>query len=96
MIGEITNVISNINGITTTIAAAIEEQSAATREIAQNVQQTAQVTTVVTENISAVSEAAMSTGAASNEVLQAAAELARNSEVLRAEYEQFIQIIRSA
>jgi len=92
-IGETIGTISTISG---TIAAAVEEQTAATREIARNVQQAAQGTSEVTENIVSVSQAANDTGAAAGQVLGSAEELSRQSELLRGELVRFIAIVRAA
>jgi len=92
----ITGTITRINEIATTVAAAVEEQGAATKEIARNVQQAAAGTTEVSSNISGVTKAASETGAASGQVLGAAGELARQGEKLRAEVDRFLADIRAA
>jgi len=51
-INEISNVINNVNDIVATIATAVEEQSAATKEIASNITQTSQGIQEVNENVS--------------------------------------------
>ncbi|MGB3211365.1 MAG: methyl-accepting chemotaxis protein [Desulforhopalus sp.] len=51
-IGEISAVISGVNDIVSTIAAAVEEQTAATREIANNISQASQGIQEVNENVS--------------------------------------------
>ncbi|MDR3517670.1 MAG: methyl-accepting chemotaxis protein [Azospirillaceae bacterium] len=84
-----------IDEIATTIAAAVEEQGAATREIARNVQQAAVGTSEVSLNIAGVTSAAAETGAAASEVLGAAGELARQSDTLRTQVEGFIARIRA-
>jgi methyl-accepting chemotaxis protein len=50
-IREITSVISNVNEVARTIAAAVEEQSITTREIAENVSQTATAAESVVANV---------------------------------------------
>jgi methyl-accepting chemotaxis protein len=92
-IGETIRTISTISG---TIAAAVEEQTAATREIARNVQQAAQGTSEVTENIVSVSQAANDTGAAAGQVLGSAEELSHQAELLRGELTRFIEVVRTA
>ncbi|MDQ7250067.1 methyl-accepting chemotaxis protein [Dongia sedimenti] len=92
-IGETIRTISTISG---TIAAAVEEQTAATREIARNVQQAAQGTAEVTENIVSVSQAANDTGAAAGQVLSSAEELSHQAELLRGELSRFIEVVRAA
>jgi methyl-accepting chemotaxis protein len=92
-IGETIRTISTISG---TIAAAVEEQTAATREIARNVQQAAQGTSEVTENIVSVSQAANDTGTAAGQVLGSAEELSHQAELLRGELSRFIEVVRAA
>ncbi len=88
--------IDTINKITYTVAAAVEEQGAATNEIARNVQQAAQGTQQVTMNIEQVKEAAGTTGAASAQVLAAAQELARHSANLGGEVNSFLSNVQAA
>ena len=63
-IGAITGRIRDINAMATTIAAAVEEQGAATQEIVRNVAQASAGTSDVTSNIVGVAGAAEETGAA--------------------------------
>ncbi|SHJ08186.1 methyl-accepting chemotaxis protein [Roseomonas rosea] len=95
-IQAITAIIEDVSAITVSIAAAVEEQSAATGEIARAVQSTAQATEEVTRNISDVRRNAGETGAASAQVLAAAAELSQSSEKLSAEVGQFLSEVRAA
>ncbi|MGQ9369101.1 methyl-accepting chemotaxis protein [Azospirillum sp. ST 5-10] len=95
-ISDITRTIGDLNQIATTIAAAIEQQDAATREIARNVQQAAQGTQEISTNIGGVQQAAEGTGKAAGEVLEAAQELFRDSEKLSLEVDRFIQQVRAA
>lgn len=57
-IKEITNVIKSVNDIVSSIAAAVDEQSAATREIAENVSQASIGIAEVTENVAQTSQVA--------------------------------------
>jgi methyl-accepting chemotaxis protein len=95
-ISEISQIIAEINQISTAVAAAIEEQDVATREIARNVQQAAQGTQMIADNILGVQRAAEGTGKASSEVLAAAGELFRDSEKLSTEVDHFIKRVREA
>ena len=95
-IGSITDIINEINGIVTTVATAIEEQSATTREIANNVSQaaaglgevndnvnqTSVVAGEVTQNIANVSQAANEVNTGSKHVNSSAAELSTLAENL--------------
>jgi methyl-accepting chemotaxis protein len=92
----ITGTIVSINEISTAIAAAVEEQGAATQEISRNVQQAANGTQEVTGNIERVSIAAGETGAAAGQVLGAAGDLTRQADTLRHEVEGFLTAIKAA
>lgn len=74
----------------------MEEQGAATQEIARNVQHAAQGTQAVTENILAVRDGASETGAAATQVFGAAQELSRTSERLRQEVDAFLAGVKAA
>jgi methyl-accepting chemotaxis protein len=95
-IGSITVRIQEINGVATSIAAAVEEQGAATQEIVRNVGQAAQGAGEVTSNITGVAAAADETGKAASQVLGAATELSRQSEHLSAEVARFLDTVRAA
>ncbi|GIK96166.1 MAG: hypothetical protein BroJett029_03750 [Alphaproteobacteria bacterium] len=95
-IQSIGKTIAEIDEIATTIASAVEQQGAATQEIARNVQQASAGTSEVSANISGVSEAAASTGAAAEQVLAAAGELSKQSELLRSKVETFLTDIKAA
>ena len=95
-IGSITARIQEISGVATGIAAAVEEQGAATQEIVRNVAQAAMGTEEVTSNIAGVAGAAEETGAAASQVLGAASELSRQSEHLSAEVSRFLATVRAA
>ncbi len=95
-ITEITNTIADINQIAGSVAAAIEEQNTATREIASNVQQATQGTQEISTNILGLQHAAEGTGKAAAEVLGASRELFRDSEKLSQDVDRFIQQVRNA
>jgi len=89
-------IIGEINDVTTTIAAAVEEQGAATREIARNIQHAAGGTSEVSSNIVGVSTASAEAGAAASEVLSASDELRREADLLRGEIDAFLNNMRAA
>ncbi|QIJ80339.1 HAMP domain-containing protein [Methylobacterium sp. NI91] len=95
-IGSITKRIREINGVASSIAAAVEEQGAATQEIVRNVAQASAGTSEVTTNIAAVAQASEGTGAAASQVLSAASELSRQSEHLGTEVTRFLATVRAA
>nr|GAJ32492.1 hemolysin secretion protein precursor [Bradyrhizobium sp. DOA9] len=89
-------IIGEINDVTTTIAAAVEEQGAATREIARNIQHAAGGTSEVSSNIVGVSTASAEAGAAATEVLGASDALRREADMLRGEIDTFLNDMRAA
>jgi methyl-accepting chemotaxis protein len=95
-IRNISNTISEINDVTTAIAAAVEEQGAATREIARNIQHAAGGTSEVSSNIVGVSSASTQAGTTAGEVLTASDALRREADVLRSEIDAFLSNIRAA
>jgi methyl-accepting chemotaxis protein len=95
-IQSIGGTIGEINEISTAIAGAVEQQGAATLEIARNTQQAAKGTEQVTSNIGSVSQAASETGAAAAQVLASSEQLGRQSETLRGQVNQFLERIRAA
>jgi methyl-accepting chemotaxis protein len=92
----IVGIIEEVSSITAAIAAAIEQQGAASREIKHNVQQAALGTRDVTSNILGVTEAATETGSAATEVLSASAILARQAEELSGDVHSFVTDVRAA
>jgi methyl-accepting chemotaxis protein len=88
--------INRVSEIAATIAAAVQQQGAATQEIARNVQQAARGSADVAENIVSVSRAATATGTASAQVLDSARALASESSHLKLEVEKFLTNVRAA
>jgi len=84
----------SIDQIVGTIAASMEQQAAATQEIARNVQEAAVGTGEVSQNIASVSHTAGETGSAAAEVLHAAELLDRQAVTLNNEVKQFIGRLR--
>ncbi len=92
-IGEVVNRVSEIS---MNIAAAIEEQDAATKEIARNVEQASTGTLNVSANIVDVNEATQETGNKSKEVLDAASLLSTQATEMKSDVESFLKKIRTA
>ncbi|HMH95334.1 MAG TPA: methyl-accepting chemotaxis protein, partial [Bradyrhizobium sp.] len=95
-IREISGTIEKLSEISSTIAAAVEEQGAATQEISRNVQQAAQGTQQVSSNITDVQRGASETGSASSQVLSAAQSLSSDSNRLKLEVGKFLNTVRAA
>jgi methyl-accepting chemotaxis protein len=88
--------IGQMSEISSTIAAAVEEQGAATQEISRNIQLASQGTREVSSNISDVQRGATETGSASSQVLSAAQSLSRDSNRLKDEVGRFLATVRAA
>jgi methyl-accepting chemotaxis protein len=95
-IREISGTIEKLSEISSTIAAAVEEQGAATQEISRNVQQAAQGTVQVSSHIADVQHGASDTGSASSQVLSAAQSLSGDSNRLKLEVGKFLSSVRAA
>ncbi|WP_441234355.1 methyl-accepting chemotaxis protein [Bradyrhizobium sp. 930_D9_N1_4] len=95
-IGAISDTIEKLSEISSTIAAAVEEQGAATQEISRNVQQAAEGTHQVSSNITDVQRGAGETGSASSQVLGAAQSLSGDSNRLKLEVGKFLDTVRAA
>jgi aerotaxis receptor len=95
-IKEIGNTIGRMSEISSTIAAAVEEQGAATQEISRNIQHAAQGTSQVSANITEVQRGASETGSASSQVLSAAQSLSVESNRLKLEVGKFLDSVRAA
>ena len=93
---EIVRVIGDIKEIASAIAGAVEEQGAATAEIARNCQQAAAGTQQVTQNISGVGQAAEMTGAASTQLMTLSTGLSGQAGDLRRVVETFVRDFAAA
>jgi methyl-accepting chemotaxis protein len=95
-IRNVVEVITEIDQIGTAIAAAIEEQGSATKEISRSVSEAARGTQEVNSNIAGVQRAADDTGAASSRVLGAAEQLSSQSRDLADQVNRFLSEVRAA
>jgi methyl-accepting chemotaxis protein len=95
-IKEIGSTITMISEVSAAIAAAVEEQGAATQEIARSVQASAQLSTRVAEEVTELNRGAGETGSASSQVLVAAKSLSRESDRLKGEVGKFLDTVRAA
>ena len=85
-------IVTRMNEITTTVAAAVEEQGAQTSAIAGNVRQAAEGTKQVSGNIGAAHRAVREAGGVAGGVLEAARSLAVEAERLRTEVANFLEM----
>lgn len=88
-IGTISGIIGQVNDISSTIATAVEEQSATTSEMLRNVSDAAKGSGEVARNISGVAQAAQSTSTGANDSSRAAEQLVETSAELRSLVERF-------
>ena len=91
----IQSTIGNVSEIAIAIASAVEEQGAATGEIANNVQQAAMRTETVSNNIGNVSEAARQTRATATRVQGEAGDLSGQAVKLKQDVASFLTTIRA-
>jgi methyl-accepting chemotaxis protein len=89
-IAGIGSTISRIHEISATIAAAVEEQGAATNEIARNVALASAGTSEVTSNIAYVNEIARETGTSATQLSAASSELNSQSSRLKGVIDSFL------
>ncbi|PWC64186.1 chemotaxis protein [Azospirillum sp. TSH7] len=95
-IGGIGTIVTHIEENISAVAAAVEEQNAATAEIGRNVRQAADGTDQVSHNASLVGTEAGRAGAMAKEVLWMADALKQNADGLRSDVADFIGKIRAA
>ncbi|MFY7959166.1 MAG: methyl-accepting chemotaxis protein [Elsteraceae bacterium] len=95
-ISRIDHTISRMNEISASIAAAMEEQGAATQEIARNLQEAAAGASDMSNNVGGVNAVVERTGDASQRMFGAADQLSRQTEALKGEVSAFLGAIRAA
>jgi methyl-accepting chemotaxis protein len=95
-IGGISDTIREISGIAATIAAAVEEQDSATREIARSVQQAAMGTSEVSLNVTGASQAADQSRVLADNVMVASGELNQHATALFNSVDNFLAGLRDA
>ena len=94
-IEEIVGVVGQLNEIGSAVAAAVEQQNAATGEIAVNVEGAALGTNEVSRNIGEVETAAQGTGAAATQISDSAARLYQQVDLLQGVVSQFMTQVRA-
>ena len=95
-INGITGLIQRLSRIGGDIAAAVEEQGAATTEIARTTAQSSENSRAVSSHIAGVSETAATASAGSAQVLAAAGDLSRQAAGLRETVSGFLATVRAA
>ncbi len=95
-VSEVGRFIGEVSEISSSIAAAVEEQGAATKEISRNVQEAANGTQEVSVNITGVTQAAAETGNAARQVNAVAGIVTQRLNDLRAEVDGFLAGVKTA
>ena len=90
-IAKIANVMSKVDGYTTAIATAVDQQGAATGEIANNVQQAAESTHSASGNMNDVMDRAQVTTQSAETVKDATDQLKDSTDALRSQVETFLK-----
>jgi len=88
-IATIGAIINQISDISSTIATAVEEQSATTNEMTRNVSEAAKGSSAITSNITGVAQAAQDTSSSVHETMRAVQKLAQMSAQLSGLVDQF-------
>jgi methyl-accepting chemotaxis protein len=88
-IARLGEIVARVNDFQTTIASAVEEQTATTTEMSRSVTDASSVTQQISENISGVAQSATDTTAVVTDTRQAVTELAEMGATLRAVVGQF-------
>ena len=91
----VSSVIDQVRQISSGIASAVEEQGAATQEIARNVAQAAEGTAQVSRNVAGLTDAAGTTGAVADKVLNSSGDLNQTAERVRGEIRSFLSGMRT-
>ncbi|MCB1493494.1 MAG: methyl-accepting chemotaxis protein, partial [Rhodobiaceae bacterium] len=89
-ISTIGSTIGKVNEISGAIAAAVEQQSAATREIARNIDQASVGTRDLNAHMTVIAEVVSESGTAAGQMLEASSELAQRGETLRVGVDRFL------
>jgi methyl-accepting chemotaxis protein len=95
-IKRIGGTIGEVSEVSSSIASAVEEQGAATKEITRNTQEASRGTQEVSANIAGVSAGANETGASASKVLTGADDLGNQATKLKLEVDRFLSEVRAS
>lgn len=95
-IGSIGDIIRQLEGASTSIASAMEEQGAATQEVSRNISEAASGTDEVSSAIEGVTLASRETGEAAGQVLHSARKLGEQADMMKAEIQTFVSNLKVA
>lgn len=88
--------ISDLEVTSVSIAAAVDQQSAAGQDLARSIDLAARSTERVTTSIAQVREGSLATGVAAAQVLSSSSELKHQSAALRSQVDDFLNLVRQA
>jgi methyl-accepting chemotaxis protein len=94
-IKHIDETITQVSGVSATIATAVEQQGAATHEIARNVQEAARSTSEVTQNINKIADVIATVGKNSQSILDASAGLEQSAKQVDTNIGQYLANVKS-
>ncbi|MFV3130677.1 methyl-accepting chemotaxis protein [Niveispirillum sp. KHB5.9] len=94
-LGEITSRIGDVSSISTTVAAAVEQQRMATQEIARSVQSASSASREAATEVQSLAQVAAGTGDAARGMREAATGLTGGATRLRKEVDGFLQRVRA-
>ncbi|MBI3506004.1 MAG: PilZ domain-containing protein [Proteobacteria bacterium] len=95
-IARVSSVVASINDISTALAAAVDQQASATQEIVRNVQAASDATKAVSARIGGISQVVADTDAAARTVLGEAGGLARQTDLVRHEIDEYLNSVKGA
>jgi len=96
VIGEIGTTIAELGSLTTSVAAAVEQQGATTQEIALSAQRAAIGTESISQNLAALAGASETTGRAAVSARTAAGQLSGQCQSLARAVQAFVDLVRAA
>jgi methyl-accepting chemotaxis protein len=96
MLERIKQSVESASGASSSMAAAVEEQSVTTHEITRNMEIAARGANEISETLTSVSQSTNLTASSASQVLIAAQELSRQSESLNSEVVAFLNAMRAA
>jgi methyl-accepting chemotaxis protein len=92
---DVTQIIGRIDAVSVAIAAAVDQQSAATRQIAANIHAVSDSTARTVDAMRHVVTVAGQAGQTSTDVLDGAAEVTRDADKLQQQVDRFAALIRA-
>ena len=95
-IEDVARSVERVNGVSTSISAAVEEQNAATAEISRNTEQTAQSSGSVSQTIAGVLSSVQNTATSAKGLVNSSDQLGKQAAKLRKDVTDFLDRLRAA